>query len=190
MIALGEAEYSALNPPGENGHDQVGESGAGASLHPRLAWMMMYNETKSAQAVCRKFGISRKTFYKWLKRYRETNGDTGALADRSRRPHRFPRATPEDQIAILKMAKQQTGYGQTASPCVPRAKVQHLALRTDHLEDPETGARRGVLREDVIAGPGAAQTCDSQVTQESKFMSHDARTAPHVLAFFLCLHNL
>jgi len=72
----------------------------------------MYNETKSAQAVCRKFGISRKTFYKWLKRYREMNGDTGALADRSRRPHRFPRATPEDQIAILKMAKQQTGYGQ------------------------------------------------------------------------------
>jgi len=112
MIALGEADYNELNPPGENGHDQVGESGAGGSLHPRLAWMMMYNETKSAQAVCRKFGISRKTFYKWLKRYRETNGDTQALADRSRRPHRFPRATPEDQIAILKMAKQQTGYGQ------------------------------------------------------------------------------
>ena len=91
---------------------RAAETQLGGSLHPRLAWMMCYNETRSAQAVCRKFGISRKTFYKWLKRYRETNGDTGALADRSRRPHHFPRATPEDQIRILKQAKEQTGYGQ------------------------------------------------------------------------------
>jgi transposase len=74
--------------------------------------MMMYEETRSAQAVCGKFGISRKTFYKWLKRYKETGGDSGSLTDRSRRPHRFPRATPESKIEILKMAKAQTGYGQ------------------------------------------------------------------------------
>ena len=82
------------------------------SLHPRLAWMMHYEETKSAQAVCRRFGISRKTFYKWLKRYRQTGGDSASLEDRSRRPHRFPRATPESKIIILKQAKAQTGYGQ------------------------------------------------------------------------------
>jgi transposase len=82
------------------------------SLHPRLAWMMCYEETGSAQAVCRKFGISRKTFYKWLKRYKETNRDTASLEDRSRRPHTFPRATPESKIMILKQAKAQTGFGQ------------------------------------------------------------------------------
>jgi transposase len=90
----------------------AGDESFGSSLHPRLAWMMCYNETRSAQEVCRRFGISRKTFYKWLKRYRDTNGATTSLTDRSRRPHRFPRATSEADIAILKQAKEETGFGQ------------------------------------------------------------------------------
>jgi transposase len=84
----------------------------GTSLHPRLAWIICYNETGSAQDVCRKFGISRKTFYKWLKRYRTSNGDSTSLSDRSRRPHRFPRATPEESIRLLKKLKEETGFGQ------------------------------------------------------------------------------
>jgi transposase len=92
--------------------DQAQSAVHNDSLHPRLAWMMCYKETGSAQAVCRKFGISRKTFYKWLKRYRTTNGDTTSLTDRSRRPHSFPRATPESDIQILRQAAQQTGFGQ------------------------------------------------------------------------------
>ncbi len=83
-----------------------------ASLHPRLAWMMCYEETGSAQAVAEKFGISRKTFYKWLKRYQESNGDSTSLVDRSRRPHNFPRATSESNVALLMEARKQTGYGQ------------------------------------------------------------------------------
>jgi transposase len=88
------------------------EGSLGGSLHPRLAWMMCYKETRNVQAVCRKFGISRKTFYKWLKRYQSENGDSKALTDRSRRPHHFPRATPEESIRILKEAREETGYGQ------------------------------------------------------------------------------
>jgi len=42
-------------------------------------------------ALCSKYGISRKTGYKWLKRYRE-GGESG-LADRSRRPQRSPKQT-------------------------------------------------------------------------------------------------
>ena len=82
------------------------------SLHPRLAWMICYEETGSAQEVCRRFGISRKTFYKWLKRYRSSNGDTSSLVDQSRRPHRFPNATPESSVLLLKRLKEQTGFGQ------------------------------------------------------------------------------
>jgi transposase len=91
---------------------QVQDSSHKDSLHPRLAWMMCYDETRSVQAVCEKFGISRKTFYKWLKRYRSQNGDNNSLADRSRRPHRFPRATPAEEIELLKQAKEKTGFGQ------------------------------------------------------------------------------
>lgn len=83
-----------------------------ASLTPRLAWMICYNETKSAQEVCKKFGISRKTFYKWLKRYKSSSGDSKSLTDQSRRPHSFPKATPESSIMLLKRIKEQTGFGQ------------------------------------------------------------------------------
>jgi len=50
-------------------------------------------EGSNMSALCRRFGISRKTGYKWLKRYR-TEGDSG-LVDRSRRPRRFRSPTSE-----------------------------------------------------------------------------------------------
>ncbi|MDD1677953.1 MAG: helix-turn-helix domain-containing protein [Methanomicrobiales archaeon] len=83
-----------------------------SALTPRLAWMMCYEETGSAMEVCRRFAISRKTFYKWLKRYKESSGKSNSLDDRSRRPHHFPRATPKEEVELLKQAKQQTGFGQ------------------------------------------------------------------------------
>lgn len=92
--------------PGAQGSEQS------SSLHPRLAWMICYEETGSVQEVCRRFGISRKTFYKWLKRYRQSGGDTKSLVDQSRRPHRFPSATPESSVQLLKKLKEQTGFGQ------------------------------------------------------------------------------
>lgn len=88
------------------------DSTQNAALTPRLAWMMCYEQTGSAQEVCRRFAISRKTFYKWLKRYKESSGKSKSLDDRSRRPHHFPRATPKEEVELLKQAKQQTGFGQ------------------------------------------------------------------------------
>jgi transposase len=92
--------------------DQRGDRGHNGSLHPRLAWILCYEETRSVREVCRRFGISRKTFYKWLKRYKHSSGDTASLSDQSRRPHRFPRATPESSVLLLKRLKEQTGFGQ------------------------------------------------------------------------------
>jgi putative transposase len=46
----------------------------------------------SMAALCRAFGISRQTGYKWLRRYEE-RGDLGDLENRSRRPHGHPRTT-------------------------------------------------------------------------------------------------
>jgi transposase len=85
---------------------------ATSSLHPRLAWMICYEETGSAQEVCKRFSISRKTFYKWLKRYRQSGADTKSLIDQSRRPHHFPSATPASSVELLKRLKEQTGFGQ------------------------------------------------------------------------------
>lgn len=50
-------------------------------------------------ALARRYGISRKTAYKWLDRYEV--GGPGGLVDRSRRPAHCPHATPEPIIAAL-----------------------------------------------------------------------------------------
>lgn len=81
-------------------------------LLPRLAWMVCYAETGSSQAVCEKFAVSKKTFYKWLKRYQNANGSPMSLIDHSRRPHHSPNATPQATIRLLFEARQETGYGQ------------------------------------------------------------------------------
>lgn len=49
--------------------------------------------------LCERFGISRKTGYKWLGRYRE-EGAAG-LAERSRRPKRVPRQVAPELAALL-----------------------------------------------------------------------------------------
>jgi CheY-like chemotaxis protein len=80
-------------------------------LHPRLAWMMLYERTGSTQEVSSRFGISRKTFYKWLKRYRDSKGDSSSLLDHSRRPLHHPTAVPPEKISLILLAKRETGYG-------------------------------------------------------------------------------
>lgn len=53
-------------------------------------------------ALCRKYGISRPTGYKWLERYEEDRLD--GLKDRSHRPHSCPHRTTDEVIRqILKL---------------------------------------------------------------------------------------
>ena len=81
-------------------------------LTPRLAWMLHVKESGSISKTCETFSISRKTFYKWLKRYKQSNGDSRSLVDQSRRPHTFPRATPQHIKERLFQLKDETGFGQ------------------------------------------------------------------------------
>jgi transposase len=78
----------------------------------RLEWINLFLESRNPREVCKRFGISKKTFYKWLKRYKSSNGSVESLRDRSRRPHRSPRATPEAVVGLLRRIHRETGYGQ------------------------------------------------------------------------------
>jgi putative transposase len=49
--------------------------------------------------LCREYGISRETGYKWLKRYKREGAD--GLEERSRRPHLSPVATAEEVVAEI-----------------------------------------------------------------------------------------
>ena len=60
--------------------------------------------------LCRRFDISRKTGYKWIKRYRQ-HGDAG-LADLYRRPKNSPRTTSDRLVvAILQVRKHHRAWG-------------------------------------------------------------------------------
>jgi hypothetical protein len=52
----------------------------------RLKWIEYYEKVKDVTKTCRYFGISRNTFYKWLKRYQK-DGLKGLL-DRPKTPLR------------------------------------------------------------------------------------------------------
>jgi transposase-like protein len=67
-------------------------------------------EGANISALCRRFGVSRKTGYKWLKRYR-SQGRSG-LSDRSRRPTQMRCATPtliEQQVLAVRDAHRAWG---------------------------------------------------------------------------------
>lgn len=77
--------------------------------------------------LCARFGISRKTGYKWLARY-EAEGRRG-LRDRSRRPHTSPQRIAADVAALLAMAREaHPSWG-------PRKLLQYLAPRHPAIDD-------------------------------------------------------
>lgn len=62
---------------------------------------------RSVAEVAREFGVSRKTAYKWLKRFRQ--GDS--LVDQSRRPKRSPRRSDSGIEAKVLEARQRYNWG-------------------------------------------------------------------------------
>ena len=91
---------------------------SGFTTHERLRveWMVFYytaakeNTTLTAQH----FGISRKTFYKWFKRFKDSKYDVHSLADRSRAPHRKRHweVTLIQEERIRRLRKRYPHYGK------------------------------------------------------------------------------
>ena len=59
--------------------------------------------------TCRRFGLSRKSFYKWRRRFLEY-GDAG-LCDRPHAPRHSPRATAEDVVSKIVYLRQHYHFG-------------------------------------------------------------------------------
>jgi transposase InsO family protein len=67
-------------------------------------------ENANRSELCRRFGISRKTGYKWLRRYQEA-GERG-LADCSRRPHHSPRRSgAEIEELVIGIRREHPAWG-------------------------------------------------------------------------------
>jgi transposase InsO family protein len=108
-------------------------------------------DTYSVSEVCRRYGVSRKTAYKWLARYEQ--GGVEALGDRSRAPHRHPgetcRAVREAILAIkrrfptwgapkirVRLERDYPAWGR-----YPAVSTIGLFLRKQHLTSPRRRRR-------------------------------------------------
>jgi transposase InsO family protein len=67
------------------------------------------NGERQVARTCRHFGISRKTFYKWRKRY-QSDGQAG-LCDRHRRPLRSPTAFSRDIVGKILYLRENYHFG-------------------------------------------------------------------------------
>jgi len=119
--------------------------------------VLAQNEGVNFSELCRRFGISRKTGYKWRQRYRE-KGVTG-LADRSRRPKHSPRrscsAIEEKVLAVrdqygwgarkIKSCLERDGEGPLAKSTVHAILSRHE--RVTHLPEKTVGAYRRFEKE-------------------------------------------
>lgn len=80
-------------------------------MSTRLEFVLLAQQPgANIAALCRNFGISRKTAYKWLERHRG-QGNSG-LQDRSRRPHASPASTHATlEAAILALNAEHPYWG-------------------------------------------------------------------------------
>jgi transposase InsO family protein len=108
----------------------------------------------NVSALARRFGVSRKTAYKWLARYRAAGA--AGLADRSRRPRTAPAATaPEVERAVLELRAQHPAWGgrklrrrlsDQGVPAVPAASTITAILRRHGQLGPRAGQARAFVR--------------------------------------------
>jgi transposase InsO family protein len=104
-------------------------------MEERLRFVARLLDGEGMSAVCREFGISRKTGYKIFNRYKQEGLD--ALCDRSRRPVRYAHQLPaqiERLIVELKRAKPHWGARKIRELLVRRlaADVRLPAKSTVH----------------------------------------------------------
>jgi transposase InsO family protein len=88
-------------------------------------------------AICAAYGISRKTGYKWLKRYQSAGRE--GLVNQSRRPHHSPRRTLEEVEATIVALRQQ-------HPTWGGRKLHAYLHRHGHSNVPAPSTITGILR--------------------------------------------
>ena len=109
--------------------------------------------TRNFSSLCREFGISRKTGYKWLERSRIS----GSVSNRSHAPHHIPGKTPEEiENAILKVRadnpewgaktiiKVLENQGYTDLPCARTAN--NILQRNGCISEEESKKREQTMR--------------------------------------------
>ena len=121
-------------------------------VEERMRFVLEYlsDEPESMAALCRKYGISRTTGYKWAHRYR--SDDPGSLLDLSRRPHGNPAAIGEDlEDAIVAARKLRPRWG-------PKKLREVLARQHPEVSWPSRTTFANVIKRQGLTRPRRART--------------------------------
>jgi putative transposase len=80
-------------------------------MDERVHFVSLVDESEETfSALCERFGISRKTGYKWVKRYEA--GGPAALAERRPVAHTFPHRVPDDVLdRLIELRKEHPKWG-------------------------------------------------------------------------------
>ncbi len=93
-------------------------------------------EAANVSELCRRFGVSRRTGYKWLGRFAST-GRPG-LSDRSRRPWSSPERTSEAmEVRVLAVRTEHPAWGGR--------KIRRVLLNAGHEGVPSASTITGIL---------------------------------------------
>lgn len=108
----------------------------------RIAFVVRASETgANVSALCREFGVSRRTGYRWLDRYRSV-GSLRGLSELSRRPLHSPDRTPAELEARVIALRDQYDWGGR--------KLQVL-LRREGIDLSESTINRILKRYGLVA---------------------------------------
>lgn len=94
--------------------------------------------------LCRRFGISPSTGYKWVRRFHQ-EGAVG-LADRSRRPAQSPgRTAPDVEAVVVALRQEHRAWGGR--------KIRHRLLALDCSDVPAAATITGILHRHGLIDP-------------------------------------
>ena len=119
----------------------------------RKAFVQCAKHCENFSALCREYGITRRTGYKWLERYEQ--GET--LSDRSHKPESIPNKTPpEIEEKIIEKRLENPGWGGKKIKQVLEAKgeagipssrtVNNILLRSGLISPEESAKHKPFIR--------------------------------------------
>lgn len=119
-------------------------------MQERMRFIQAHDEgVYSMTELCRQYGVSRKTGYKWLHRYRE--GGSVALLDRSRAPRSTPHAITEPVAALLlETRRKHPSWG-------PRKLLRCLSNRHPTIKLPAASTVGDLLKRHGLVSPRRSQ---------------------------------
>ncbi|MFD4356246.1 helix-turn-helix domain-containing protein [Nocardia sp. NPDC058518] len=113
--------------------------------------------------VCRRYNISRKSYYTYLARYR-AHGVAG-LAPRSRRPKSFPARTSADiEAVVVRVRLDRPQWGAR--------RIRTHLLRAGSGRVPAVSTVHAILRRHGLVGPGSDDTAVPPPAKEQLMTTH------------------